>query len=101
MGFKLAGPVVVANDCIQTLKLMTAIQKFFTAVLPTRWAEHMKRDSQAWHIYCTGCGYSRSVWDCGGIRWKAKSYGKRTLVRCPNCGLHAAGFEKRAPQSPV
>lgn len=65
---------------------MSPVQKFFMAILPRSWAESMRTESRSWMIRCTGCGASRSVWDVGGIRWKACSVGKRTLVRCPHCG---------------
>lgn len=44
----------------------------------------MRRDSMAWKIKCP-CGYERSVWETGGIRWKAKGNPKR-LMKCPKCG---------------
>jgi hypothetical protein len=38
---------------------------------------------------------SRSVWDAGGIRWKAASVGKRTVVQCSRCGgLREAAIER-------
>ncbi len=74
---------------------MTTIQRFFTAVLPQKWADDMRAESQAWRIRCCGCGASRSIWDAGGIRWKAASVSKRTLVRCSHCGgLRAAVIER-------
>src|SRR5437868_15462154 len=76
---------------------MTLLQKFFFAVLPRKWAEDMRAQSQAWQIRCCTCGASRSVWDCGGIRWKAASVGKRTLAHCSHCGgLRAAAKIGRA-----
>jgi hypothetical protein len=74
---------------------MTLIQKFFMAVLPRKWAEDMRRESHEWRIRCTGCGASRSVWDVGGMRWKARSAGKLTLVHCSHCGgFRAAAVER-------
>ena len=65
---------------------MTFVQKFFMTVLPKRWAEDMRKESQAWKIRCCTCGTSRSVWDAGGVRWLASSSHKRTVGRCSNCG---------------
>lgn len=63
---------------------MTGIQKFFKAILPKSWADDMEKDSRAWHIKCSKCGFEQSYWDMGGIRWKA--YGnQRNLRRCSNC----------------
>jgi len=64
------------------------------AILPRRWGQSMRAHSQSWQIRCTGCHFARSIWECGGIRWHAASAGKRTLVRCPRCGLHAAAVER-------
>jgi hypothetical protein len=36
-------------------------------------------------VRCRSCGFARSIWDLGGIRWKAKGT-KWTWGRCPNCG---------------
>lgn len=64
---------------------MTAIQKFFMKILPKHWAEDLRAKSEHWKIRCTSCGFSRSIWEAGGIRWKAASKGKRTFVLCPGC----------------
>ena len=63
---------------------MTFIQQFLSAVLPGAWAEDMRMESQTWKMRCT-CGFERSVWENGGIRWKAKGNPRR-LRACPQCG---------------
>ena len=74
---------------------MTAFQQFLMTVLPRRWAEDLRAESESWKIRCLGCGASKSVWEVGGVRWKAKSRGKRTLVRCSHCGgLRMAAVER-------
>jgi len=79
---------------------MSALQRFFLAVLPQRWGESMKRDSKAWRFRCITCDFSRSVWDAGGIRWKAASRGKRTMIYCTVCGkLRSAAVEYRPDDS--
>jgi DNA-directed RNA polymerase subunit RPC12/RpoP len=45
----------------------------------------MEADSRQWMVRCPTCGFERSIWDLGGIRWKAAG-NKRTFLRCPNCG---------------
>ncbi|MDQ2089502.1 hypothetical protein [Marimonas arenosa] len=37
-------------------------------------------------MVCTVCGWRISVWDAGGLRYKAASRGKRGLGRCKQCG---------------
>jgi hypothetical protein len=67
---------------------MSLLQRIFTAVLPRRWAESMEADSRRWLVRCS-CGFARSVWDLGGIRWQATSRPRtfpRTFIKCPQCG---------------
>ncbi|MDJ0908570.1 MAG: hypothetical protein QNI99_05230 [Woeseiaceae bacterium] len=48
-------------------------------------AAKIEADSRRWMIHCKHCGFEQSVWDAGGIRYKARGtvwrYGK-----CANCG---------------
>ena len=79
--------------------MMTLIQKFLSVVLPKRWVDDMRAESQAWQIRCSSCGKSQSVWEAGGIRWKAASIGKRTLVYCPHCRRRRMSTVERIPPS--
>jgi hypothetical protein len=63
---------------------MTFTQRFLAAVQPNAWAEEMKTESQNWMLQCT-CGYERSFWKMGGIRWKAAGNPNK-VMRCPHCG---------------
>jgi hypothetical protein len=63
---------------------MSFIQRVFVAVLPRRWAESMEAHSRSWMVRCS-CGFARSIWDLGGIRWKAVGE-QRNYMRCPQCG---------------
>jgi hypothetical protein len=63
---------------------MTFIQRFLIAILPPAWAEDMRRESLDWMLRCT-CGFERSIWEAGGVRWKAKGNPRR-LGLCPQCG---------------
>jgi hypothetical protein len=63
---------------------MTFTQRLLTAVLPRSWAEDMRAESLRWMIRCE-CGFERSVWEVGGVRWKAKG-NPRYLASCPQCG---------------
>ncbi len=64
---------------------MNLLQKLVLAVTPKWLGDSMRRESEEWHVICPKCGRARSVWDMGGIRWKAYSIGKRVLVRCSAC----------------
>ena len=63
---------------------MSLIQKFFMAIFPASWARSMEADSREWMMRCR-CGFERSIWDMGGIRWKARGT-SRNYMRCQGCG---------------
>ena len=63
---------------------MTLVQRFLKAVFPKSWGEAMEAESRTWMVVCGTCGYQRSVWDLGGVRWKAAGT-PRKLARCPQC----------------
>jgi hypothetical protein len=48
-------------------------------------AARMEAESRNWMIRCPACGYERSVWETGGIRYKASGT-TRQLRQCPQCG---------------
>jgi hypothetical protein len=53
--------------------------------VPRALAASMEAESREWLVRCSVCGYERSVWECGGVRWKASGR-SRQYRRCPNCG---------------
>ena len=63
---------------------MSFIQRTMTTILPRSWAALMEAESRAWMARCETCGTERSVWDLGGIRWKAAGNPRRRL-ECPSC----------------
>jgi RNase P subunit RPR2 len=47
--------------------------------------EKIMAESKQWKFTCKHCGQVSSIWDAGGIRYKAA--GKpTTLVKCIHCG---------------
>jgi len=64
---------------------MTFIQRLLTRVLPHSRAERMRAESLSWILRCPSCGSECSVWETGGIRWKAAGSPRR-LMACPQCG---------------
>ena len=72
---------------------MSAIQKFFLKILPKAMGEDIRRDSMRWIVKCP-CGFGRSIWEMGGIRWKASGE-RKALLKCPECGeksLHSVVY---------
>ena len=88
---------------------MSFLQKALTAIMPRSWSRSMETNSRAWMVYCS-CGFKRSVWEWGGIRWKAS--GTPPLPDLPavrpeflahrdaRTALTAAGITITAPASP-
>ena len=77
---------------------MSFIQKLLIGVLPEASAKSMEAESREWMCTCP-CGHTRSVWDLGGIRWKAAGNPRRRL-KCPNCGQwtwHVISRNRRTP----
>ncbi len=63
---------------------MSGVQRFICRFLPVRWAEAMEMESRSWIVQCP-CGFARSVWDWGGVRYKATG-SPRWRLPCPQCG---------------
>jgi ribosomal protein S27AE len=53
--------------------------------MPPAMKADAEADSRKWVATCPRCQAESSVWEMGGIRYKAAGT-KITLVRCPNCG---------------
>jgi hypothetical protein len=81
---------------------MRAIQKVLATVLPRRWAESLEANSRAWIVRCP-CGFARSIWEWGGVRWMAAGQPRRYL-KCPQCGQrswHTVAYDPSAAAPPV
>jgi ribosomal protein S27E len=77
---------------------MSSIQKFFIRLLPKKWAEDMEAHSRSWIVRCGKCGFEQSIWDMGGIRWRAVG-NSRTYLRCRHCGKRSWHKLSRRPAS--
>jgi hypothetical protein len=76
---------------------MTFLQKLVLNLLPKRWSEAIRAESESWLLRCLTCGATRSLWEAGGIRYKGTARRKRTIVWCPQCGqLRATSLELKA-----
>jgi hypothetical protein len=63
-------------------------------------ADEIERQSREWFVVCPNCGLERTYWDIGGVRYKARSRGKRIGLRCPSCGKRGMHpVEHRRPHS--
>jgi hypothetical protein len=64
---------------------MSFRQKLLMAIVPRRWADEIETESRSWMLHCNACGLERSVWETGGVRWKAAGRPSR-LMHCRQCG---------------
>jgi hypothetical protein len=64
---------------------MSLVQRLILSVVPRSWGQAMEKDSRLWMMRCLTCGCERSIWDLGGIRYKAVG-NKRKYYPCPKCG---------------
>lgn len=65
---------------------LSGTQRFFTRMLGREAAAAAEAESRAWMMKCPNCGFERSVWETGGVRYKASGGTKRVMMKCPNCG---------------
>ena len=65
--------------------MMSVIQQFVTTILPKSWSDAIQQESQNWTLRCPACNSLHSIWDLGGIRFKAASTNKKIRARCPQC----------------
>ncbi len=66
---------------------MNMVQGLMASLLPKKWAADMEAESRLWMMQCA-CGFERSIWELGGVRWKAAGRQKR-FRSCPRCGQNS------------
>ncbi len=64
---------------------MKALQNILRALVSDRVFKEMKAESEQWFFECLSCGFKRSVWEAGGIKYKATVRRKRAVGKCPEC----------------
>jgi hypothetical protein len=62
---------------------MPSLRELILRVVSPATAARMEADSRSWRIRCPD-GHERSMWEAGGIRWKAAG-SPRKLIYCPDC----------------
>jgi hypothetical protein len=75
------------------------IQRLLVAILPPRLAAELEAESRAWQLRCEKCGFEQSIWEIGGVRWKAAGT-PRPLRTCDRCGQRSwHRIQKRPPSA--
>jgi ribosomal protein S27E len=62
-----------------------SLRNFILWFMPARMKAAAEADSRTWVGACKHCGAETSVWDIGGIRYKAAGQ-PTTRVKCSTCG---------------
>ena len=75
---------------------MSLFQRCIAAFLPRRLVEAMEAESRAWIVRCS-CGFEQSVWELGGIRYKAAGQ-PRWFRKCQQCSQRSWHTISRDPQ---
>jgi len=69
--------------------------------MPPKMRADAETDSRNWVATCPKCEAVNSIWDIGGVRYKARSAGKRIRLRCPQCGERGMHAVEHRPGSGV
>ena len=70
---------------------LSGAQKFVKWFSSSSKFEKMMAESKEWKFTCNNCGQTSSIWDVGGIRYKAAG-NPSIRVKCPHC--QKAGMQK-------
>jgi hypothetical protein len=73
-----------------TAPRLSLVQRLARTLLPARAFAAMERESREWMLECSGCGHRRSLWEMGGIRYKASGTPRMrgSCARCGTSGWH-------------
>ena len=74
-----------------------ALRDLILKVVSSKTAAAMEAESREWLIVCPNCRHARSVWDMGGLRYKAKGNPKKRM-RCEACGETTWHRVERKPE---
>lgn len=72
----------------------------FLRLLGSEGVAAAETESKAWLVTCPNCNFSRSVWDMGGVRYKAAGTARRRL-RCQQCGQTGWHLVHKGPDFPA
>ncbi|MGH2829694.1 MAG: hypothetical protein ACRDJM_04355 [Actinomycetota bacterium] len=76
--------------------MVSRMQRFVLGLMPRSKAAAAEAESRRWIMRCLACDAERSVWDAGGIRYKAAGTPRRKM-RCHSCGNVAWHEIRRLP----
>ena len=74
---------MVSLSSMKNIENYSFVQSLAKSLLPEAWFAKIEFESRNWTYQCSNCGFARSVWDMGGIRYSAIP--ARKLAACSNC----------------
>jgi rRNA maturation endonuclease Nob1 len=77
---------------------MSLIRRLIFAFVSKERAAAMEAESREWILRCEACPREISVWDLGGLRYKASGHPKHRAP-CPHCGKKTWHRMTRRPSS--
>jgi hypothetical protein len=63
---------------------LSGTQKLFKMFVSEAIFVAMETESRSWVVKCAACSHERSIWEMGGVRYKAAG-NPRVYRLCPNC----------------
>ncbi len=79
---------------------LSRTQRLFARLVDAPTFAAMEAHSRAWLARCLNCRHARSIWEIGGIRYKAVG-NALTRMNCPSCGKTGAHRLEKAENFPV
>jgi uncharacterized OB-fold protein len=76
-----------------------ALRALILRIMPRGMRERAIEESKEWFVICPSCGHARSYWEIGGLRYRARSKGKRVGHRCAECGKWGMHKVERRPRA--
>lgn len=78
------------------------MQNFLRRILPQTWFAAIERETKQWEVACP-CGERRSLWEMGGVRYKARGNPKRRLhcLACNEMTWHRIRKRRKSDSEPV
>lgn len=64
---------------------MAILRNCILALMPRSWRASAEAATREWRVICPNCGSTNTLWDLGGLRWKATG-SKVWPRRCGACG---------------
>lgn len=77
---------------------MSRTQRFFMWLMPQSIGQAMEQESRQWMMRCKDCGGEISVWDAGGVRYKAagRPWRMRACAKCGRSTWHQVHWQEAA-----